>query len=72
MNTLPRRALIPDVSEAGDRSVVRSIDQHIGQELRALYNEVLAEPIPDRFLNLIDQLGANDQASVKAVEEVEA
>jgi len=72
MNTLPRRALIPDVREAEDRSVTRSIDQHIGQELRALYNEVLAEPIPDRFLNLIDQLGANDQASAKANEEVEA
>lgn len=72
MNTLPRRALIPDAREAGDRSVVRSIDQHIGQELRALYNEVLAEPIPDRFLNLINQLGADDHASAKANEEVEA
>ncbi|MEN9754003.1 MAG: Anti-sigma factor NepR [Pseudomonadota bacterium] len=72
MNTLPRRALIPDVNEAGDRSVVRSLDQHIGQELRALYNEVLAEPIPDRFLNLIDQLGAGDQASAQTNEEVEA
>lgn len=72
MTTLPRCALIPDVREAGDRSIVRSIDQHIGQELRALYNEVLAEPIPDRFLNLIDQLGADDQASAKTVEEVEA
>jgi hypothetical protein len=72
MNTLPRRALIPDAREAADRPVVRSIDQHIGQELRSLYNEVLAEPIPDRFLNLIDQLGAGDQASAKAIEEVEA
>jgi hypothetical protein len=72
MNTLPRRSLIPDVNEAGDRSVVRSLDQHIGQELRALYNEVLAEPIPDRFLNLIDQLGAADQTSAQTNEEVEA
>ena len=37
-------------------SVTRHIDQQIGKELRALYNAVLDEPVPDRFLALLDQL----------------
>lgn len=32
------------------------IQQHIGNLLRASYNEVLTEPIPDRFLQLLDEL----------------
>lgn len=72
MTTLPRRSVNPDVREIGDRSVLRSIDQHIGQELRALYDEVLAEPVPDRFLALIETLGSSEPATAKAVEEVDA
>lgn len=37
-------------------TVTRHIDQQIGKELRALYNAVLEEPVPDRFLALLDQL----------------
>ena len=28
----------------------------IGQQLKAVYNEVLEEPIPERLLSLLDQL----------------
>lgn len=33
-----------------------SIQDHIGQELRAMYDEVLQQPIPDRFLELLEAL----------------
>lgn len=33
-----------------------SVQDHIGQELRAMYDEVLQQPIPDRFLDLLKAL----------------
>ena len=34
----------------------------IGDRLKAYYNDVAAEPVPDRFLSLLDQL---DEAETK-------
>jgi Anti-sigma factor NepR len=34
------------------------IEEHIGRQLRSLYDDVLAQPIPDRFLDLLKQLEA--------------
>jgi hypothetical protein len=28
----------------------------IGQQLRAVYHEILNEPVPDRFVRLLEQL----------------
>jgi len=72
MSQLPRRSSVPDFRGTDDIPVIRSLDQQIGQELRALYNEVLAEPIPDRLLTLIDELGRTNQISAEATEEVDA
>ena len=33
------------------------IDEHIGRHLKAIYHDVLQQPIPDRFLDLLNQLG---------------
>jgi hypothetical protein len=33
------------------------IDEHIGRQLKAIYDDVLNQPIPDRFLDLLNQLG---------------
>ena len=33
------------------------IDEHIGRHLKAIYDDVLKQPIPDRFLDLLNQLG---------------
>ncbi len=32
------------------------IGEHIGRELRGLYDEVVAQPVPDRFLELLNKL----------------
>jgi hypothetical protein len=32
-------------------------DQYIGEQLKALYDSVIVEPVPDRLLQLLDRLG---------------
>lgn len=34
------------------------IEEHIGRQLKSLYNDVLTQPIPDRFLDLLHTLDA--------------
>ncbi len=34
------------------------LGEHIGRELRGLYEEVVAQPVPDRFLELLNKLEA--------------
>jgi hypothetical protein len=33
-----------------------NVKDHIGRQLRALYNEVASQPVPDRFMELLDRL----------------
>lgn len=33
-----------------------NIQRHIGRHLRAMFEEVASQPVPDRFLDLLDQL----------------
>jgi hypothetical protein len=35
-----------------------TIGEHIGRELRNLYDDVVAQPVPDRFLDLLNRLEA--------------
>jgi hypothetical protein len=32
------------------------IKDHIGRQLRALYDEVASQPVPDRFMDLLNRL----------------
>jgi hypothetical protein len=34
---------------------------HIGRKIKAVYDEVLQEPVPDRFLNLLDELSKKER-----------
>jgi hypothetical protein len=34
----------------------QGVQDHIGRHLRALYDEVVLSPIPDRFLKLLEDL----------------
>lgn len=40
----------PRVTEAG-------VDRYIAGQLKVIYDEVIAEPIPGRLLDLLDRLG---------------
>jgi hypothetical protein len=33
----------------------------LGRELRAMYDELIEEPVPDRFLQLLDQLEQSEK-----------
>jgi hypothetical protein len=60
----PTRA--PAAVEAGLESEVQA---HLGRQLRALYDEVAGQPVPDRFRKLLDQL---EQMEAKAKPHSEA
>lgn len=49
----------------GDEPVAKKrapdVKDHIGRQLRALYDEVANQPVPDRFLDLIARLDEKSQ-----------
>ena len=52
----------------GDReyALAPHVQEQIGRRLAAAYDEILRQPIPDRFLRLLDQL---DQATNKTAKD---
>ena len=46
----------PAASTRESRDAGPSIGDHIGRELRAMFDEVVAEPVPDRLRKLLDDL----------------
>ena len=38
------------------------VQAHIGDRLRTLYEDVLSEPVPDRFLELLSQLERRERS----------
>lgn len=46
-------SLVPQVSQG---NIDTQLQEHIGRQLQALYDEVLQEPVPDRFLKLLTDL----------------
>jgi hypothetical protein len=53
----------PPAPPAADVALEPELQAFIGRQLQATYNEVLNEPIPDRFLELLSKLeqGKADQ-----------
>jgi len=39
-------------------ALVPQIQDHIGHQLRSIYNDVLNQPVPDRFRELMEKLDA--------------
>lgn len=46
---------------AGDTPLPREIQGKIGKELRQVYGRMLAEPLPDKFSKLLEELGKVDE-----------
>ena len=62
--TQKKSARRPDPAKAGPGGVGREatpglvpqIQDHIGRQMRAVYEDVLNQPVPDRFKELMDKL----------------
>jgi hypothetical protein len=47
-----------DDSVARSKKRIPNVKDHIGRQLRALYDEVAGQPVPDRFMELLNRLDA--------------
>jgi hypothetical protein len=45
-----------DDRDASMKSHPTDVQDHIGRQLRALYDEVASQPVPDRFMELLNRL----------------
>ena len=48
--------IFPNVSAAEGAILGGDLQAHIGRQLRAVYDEVASEAVPDRFLKLLEEL----------------
>jgi hypothetical protein len=46
---------------AADPKLDRAIQSRIGDQLRAMYDDLIQQPVPDRFRDLLGKLGQSDQ-----------
>lgn len=46
----------PNASPARGRPLDTNVQNALGRELKAMYEEVVSEPVPDRFLELLKKL----------------
>jgi Anti-sigma factor NepR len=57
--------VMPDASLndqlAADPKLDRAIQSRIGDQLRAMYDDLTQQPIPDRFKDLLGKLGQSDE-----------
>jgi hypothetical protein len=68
----PERSMqVHSPGEKTGKILNREIQAKIGQQLRAVYNDVVDQGVPDRFAELLSRLGseAKDQQSDKETQE---
>jgi hypothetical protein len=55
----------PDTRQVGGPGLDRVIQAQIGDKLRAMYGELVEQPVPDKFAAILDKLsaGKGDQKS---------
>jgi hypothetical protein len=56
---IPEEAL-PDPSSS-DPKLDRGIQTRIGDQLRAMYDELMEQPVPDRFRDLLSKLDQSNE-----------
>ncbi|KMO44654.1 hypothetical protein VQ03_01895 [Methylobacterium tarhaniae] len=61
----PRASQAEDESSAGPEqpALDRNVQGRIGSHLRAMYDELMQQPIPDRFIDLLAELERNAATS---------
>jgi hypothetical protein len=53
------------VSSPKHAALTRQIQERIGQQLRAMYNDVVSQGIPDRFTDLLKRLDERGPADLE-------
>ncbi len=56
-------ARMQDGAVPAEPSLGRDIQSKIGQQLRAMYDEVVSQGVPARFVDLLDRLEKRDDRS---------
>ena len=51
-------------SEDGGPPAPFAIHEHIGRQLRGLFDEVVTQPVPEKFLKLLDELEQKEAGRV--------
>ena len=55
----PKKAAKPRRPTTPSRKTLTAADRYIGDQLKAVYDAVAAEPIPDRLLELLNRLDSD-------------
>jgi len=53
----------PGSSAAGGSRLSSEVRNRLGQRLRAVYSSLMHEPVPERFIKLLEKLEATEKAS---------
>jgi hypothetical protein len=60
--TSQMRAVAPSHQEnAPQPGIQPQIQDHIGRQLRAIYEDLLSQPVPDRFAELLEKLDQKER-----------
>jgi hypothetical protein len=61
-NTVPEpRGEQMQVIEGGGRQRAPDVKDHIGRQLKAVYDDMLRQPVPSRFTDLLQELAAKSE-----------
>lgn len=52
----PAKGRAPGARSQTGRALPKEVQSHLGRKLQAVYGEMVQEPVPDKFMNLLSQL----------------
>ncbi len=61
LGTTRKRGAKAGAKRASSRGPATGMKQYIAGQLKAMYDEVAAEPIPERLLQLLDRLSSDKE-----------
>ena len=56
----PKKKMLSS-NNTGRGGLTREVQAKIGQQLRSIYNDVVDQGVPDRFLELLNKMDAGDK-----------
>ena len=62
-------ASLSTAKPTGEPGLDRAIQSRIGDQLRAMYDELMQQPVPDRFRDLLEQLEKSNRSKVNEADK---